>query len=596
MSNPVSRINSPAAYPAGVSEPANLLETAIAATPDGPPATRAEVVSLARRLTAKYEGRSSNAAGRHPAGPVRQALDVMANVYRATTDVSLRASVLADAEQLLQGAKDVGFLPKTHAGFVDFARAANPQRAPSVEVVHPTPNATATPTPTPATSTPPGVEQADPGLLVARPWDSRLEPFGGRASVWTGARVRTGTGEPPADWKGLPKAPYTEVGAGVVVTAGTPFDPRSGEQTVRSLAPRYQVYVDRGTPNNRIRAAVSVQAATLDPNGRRAAELQLSGVHRWSDGATTRGAIQIGTPPPKPGAGPAVEVLLEHSQPVSGLPAPLRGRITLSQPGDPGVQTLGVAFGMPGPSRGTFPASGRPVVDLAATWQQAPGKSSTTLAATVGYAAPSTVATTTVSRRETQSGQTTTTLSFAAQQRLQGSVGDPNTSTAAGGIDPRGVPTGRFPAGAKEPITTLYADGAVTLERSAPVAAPGATLGPDRVRVGIVHNRPEGPIPTLYGEVYGDLTPYAGGQSPSHGRLGGEIGIRMRPVENQPVTLDAALRAGAPGPMDAHGGTAVRLGMTVELDKDTAVQGGVQFPLGQQQGDPELYLRFTRRL
>jgi len=408
--------------------------------------------------------------------------------------------------------------------------------------------------------------------------------------------VRTGPGEPPANWNGLPKAPYTEVGAGVVVTAGTPFDPRSGEQTVRSLAPRYQVYVDRGTPNTRIRAAVNVQAATFDPNGRRAAELQLSGVRLWPDGATTRGVIQIGTPPPKPGAGPAVEALLEHSQPVSGLPAPLRGRITLSQPGDPGVQTSGVTFGMPGPSRGTFPASGRPVVDLAATWQQAaPGKFSTTLAATVGYAAPSTVATTTVSRRKTQSGPTTT-LSFAAQQRLQGSVGDPNTSTAAGGIDPRGVPTGRFPAGAKEPITTLYVDGAVTLERSAPVAAPGATLGPDRVRVGIVHNRPEGPIPTLYGEVYGDLTPYAGGQSPRHGRLGGEIGIRMRPVENQPVTLDAALRAGAPGPMDAHGGTAVRLGVTVELDKDNAVQGGVQIPLGQEPGDPDLYLRFTRRL
>lgn len=413
-----------------------------------------------------------------------------------------------------------------------------------------------------------------------------------------GGRVRTGPGEPPADWKGLPKAPYTEVGAGVVVTAGTPFDPRSGEQTVRSLAPRYQVYVDRGTPNDRFRAAVSVQAATLDPNGRRAADLQLSGVHRWPDGGTTRGAIQIGTPPPKPGAGPAVDVRIEHVQPVSGLPAPIRGRVTVSRPGDPGVQTVGVAVGMTGPDRGTFLASGpgRPVVDLAATWKQAPGKSSTTLAATVGYAAPSTVATTTVSREETQSGQTTTTLSFAAQQRLQGSVGDPNTSTAAGGIDPRGVPTGRFPAGAKEPITTLYVDGAVTLERSAPVAAPGATLGPDRVRVGIVHNRPEGPIPTLYGEVYGDLTPYAGGQSPRHGRLGGEIGIRMRPVENQPVTIDAALRAGAPGPMDAHGGTAVRLGVTVELDKDTAVQGGVQIPLGQQQDDPELYLRFTRRL
>ena len=591
MSNPVSRINSPA-YPAGA--PANLLETAIAATPDGPPATPAEVLSLARHLTAKYEPQSPAPPGEPPAGPVRQALVVMANVYRAARDDRLRALVLDDADRLVQGAKDVGFLPETHTGFVDFARAANPQRAPSVAVEHPDP--TPATNPAPATSTPPGVEQADPGLLVARPWDSRLEPFGGRASVWTGARVRTGPGEPPADWKGLPKALYTEAGAGVVATAGTPFDPRRGEQTVRSLAPRYQVYVDRGTPNTRIRAAVNVQAATFDPNGRRAAELQLSGVHRWPDGATTRGATQIGTPPPKPGAGPAVEALLEHSQPVSGLPAPLRGRITLSQPGDRGVQTLGVAFGMPGPSRGTFPASGRPVVDLAATWPQTPGKSSTTLAGTVGYAAPSTVATTTVSRRETQSGQTTTTLSFAAQQRLQGSVGDPNTSTAAGGIDPRGVPTGRFPAGAKEPITTLYADGAVTLERSAPVPPPGATLGPDRVRVGIVHNRPVGWIPTLYGEVYGDLTPYAGGQSPSHGRLGGEIGIRMRPVENQPVTLDAALRAGAPGPMDAHGGTAVRLGMTVELDKDTAVQGGVQFPLGQQQGDPDLYLRFTRRL
>lgn len=547
---------------------------------------------MARRLAARYGFRSSQATERHAAGPVRQALGIMANAYRAATDDRQRAAVVADGDRLLQASRQVGFLPGSHTRFSDFARAGKPARqAP----------ASAAPTP-PAPAAPPaqGVLPADTGLRVAGPLVSRLEPFGARGSVWVGTRLREGPGVPPPDWKALPTAAYSEIGAGVSATAGAAFDPSIAADALGALTPRIRAYFDTGTPNARFRAEASVQAATNDPAGRRAADVQLSGARRSPDGGISRGAVRVGTPPPIPGARPAVDVLLEHRQPVPGLPAPLRGRLTFNRTGAPGEQTFGAAFGMPGPDRGTFPAAGpgRPVVDLAATWQQAPGTSSTTVAATVGYAAPSTVATAMVTRRQTQSGDSTTTLSFAAQQRLQGRVGDPNTSTAtpavAAGIDPQGVPTGRFPAGAKEPITTLYADGSVTLQRSTPAAAPGEALGPDRVRVGVVHNRPQGHVPTLYAEVYGDLTPYPGGQSPRHGRLGGEIGIRLRPVVDQPVTVDAALRAGAPGPRDAHGGAAVRLGVTVELDKDTAVQGGVQIPLNSQD-DPEVYVRLTRR-
>ena len=524
---------------------------------------------------------------------MRQALALMAKVFRAATTDSQRMAIAADGDRLLGMSKRAGFLSSNQTRFIDFAKAGGPTASASLH-----------PAPTPPDSTAPQQEdarRADAGRRIATPLVSRLEPFGGRGSVWVGARLREGPGAPPADWKALPTEPYREFGVGISAMAGVAFDPSSAPDALKALAPRFRAYFDTGTPDMRLRAETSVEAVPGNPAGPRAADVQLSGLRRWKDGGVTRGSVRVGTPPPTPGAGPAVDVLLEHRQPVPGAPAPLRGRVTFSRPGTPGVQTVGVAIGMPGPDRGTFPASGpgRPVVDLAATWQQAPGTSSRTVAATVGYAAPSTVATATVTLKEAQSGATTTTLSFAAQQRLQGRAGDPNTSTTTptvpGGIDPRGLPNGRFPAGAKEPITTLYADGSVTLQRSTPAAAPGAALGPDRVRVGIVHNRPQGPVPTLYAEMYGDLTPYPGGQSPRHGRLGGEIGIRLRPVANQPVTVDAALRAGAPGPQDAHGGTAVRLGMTVEIDKDTAIQGGVQIPL-EKPSDPEAYLRLMRRL
>jgi len=415
--------------------------------------------------------------------------------------------------------------------------------------------------------------------------------------------VRDGSGAPPAEWKSFPTAPYSEAGGGISATAGAAFDPSSETDALKALSPRYRAYFDTGAPNYRFRVEGSTEVVPSNPADPRAADVQVTAARRWKDGGVTRGSVRVGTPPPKPGAGPAVEVLLEHRQPVTGLPAPLRGRLTFSRPGTPGAQTVGAAIGMPGPDRGTFPTSGpgRAVVDLAATWQQAPGSSSTTVAATAGYASPSTVATATLTQKETLSGPaktTTTTLSFAAQQRLQGSQGDPNTTTATAtvpaGIDPRGMPTARFPAGAKQPITTLYADGNVTLQRTTPPKAPGAALGPDRVRVGIVHNRPEGLVPTIHAEVYGDLTPYPAGQSPRHGRLGGEIGIRLRPLADQPVTVGAALRAGAPGPQDAHGGTAARLDVTYEVNKDTALQAGVQIPFDRP-NDPEAFLRVTRR-
>ena len=418
--------------------------------------------------------------------------------------------------------------------------------------------------------------------------------------MFVGARVRDGLGAPPAEWKSFPTESYREFGAGISATAGAAFDPSSEPDALKALGPRYRAYFDTGAPNYRFRVEGSTEVVPSNPAGPRAAEVQLPAARRWQDGGVTRGSVRVGTPPPTPGAGPAVEVLLEHRQPVSWAPAALRGRLTLSRPGTPGAQTVGAAIGMPGPDRGAFPTSGpgRAVVDLAATWQQAPGSSSTTVAGTLGYASPSTVATATLTRKQTQAGATTTTLSFAAQQRLQGSQGDPNTTTATAtvpaGIDPRGMPTARFPAGAKQPITTLYADGSITLQRPAPAAAPGAALGPDRVRVGIVHNRPEGLVPTIHAEVYGDLTPYPAGQSPRHGRLGGEIGIRLRPLADQPVTVGAALRAGAPGPQDAHGGTAARLDVTYEVNKDTALQAGVQIPF-EKPNDPEVFLRVTRR-
>jgi len=566
----------------------------LALQPGGPPgggarpADAPQVIRMAQRLSERY-GDSAGPVDGLSGGPVRQALRRMAQLYRRSPDEGLRAAVAADGNRLLEAARRVGFL---RTGLSDFQALALSVRSGPEATPTAAPAESARPAPATAPAGPP---PAAGGFRAVAPLTSRLEPFNGRATVFAGARLRQGAGEPPADWKGLPKAPYTEVGAGVAASAGTPFDPRSGEQAVRSLAPRYQVYVDRGTPNDRMRAAVSVQAATLDPDGRRAAELQLSGAHRWPGGAMTRGALQIGTPPPTPGAGPAVDALLEHRVPVPSLgrDTALRVGARLSRPGTPGAQTVVVSAGLPAPDRGTFPGAPRPVLDTSVAWQQAPGASSTTTAVRVGWASPGTVATVTLTNKDAQPASgSSTSLQFHAQQRLEGRVGDPNTSISNGTINPRRVPTGRFPAGATEPMTTIYADGNVTLRRSAPVI-PGDGPGPDTVRVGIVRNSPTGPVPTLYGELYGDVTPYAGGREPRHGRLGGEIGIHWRPLPDQPVTVHAAVRAGAPGPQDAHGGTAAEIGVDVEVTPDTFVGGRVrQYVDGQ---GTEVYLGLERR-
>ena len=541
----------------------------------------ARVIELARRLSERYgplAGPVDGLAG----GPVRQALQRMAQVHRRTTDEGLRTAVAADGNRLLEAARRVGFLRTGHSDFQALVAATGPAGQPGAE--HPAPA-------TPAVGQP----AAGGGYRVVEPLASRLEPFGGKATLFAGARLRQGAGEPPASWNGLPKAPFTEFGAGVAASAGTPFDPRSAEQATRALAPRYQVYVDRGTPVDRFRAAVSVQAATLDPEGRRSAELQLTGVRRWPNGSTTRGALQIGTPPPLPGAGPAVDALAEHRVPVPaiGRDAVLRLGARLTRPGPAGAQTVSVTAGLPAPDRGTFPKTPRPVLDTSLTWQQAPGLSSTTAMVRAGWAAPNTVATVTLTHKDAQPASgSTTSLQFFAQQRLQGGAGDPNTSTSNAGINPRRVPTGRFPEGATAPITTLYADGNLTLRSSAP-PMPGEGPGRDTVRVGIVRNSPTGAVPTLYGEAYGDVTPYAGGREPKHGRLGGEIGIHWRPVADQPVTVHAAFRAGAPGPQDAHGGTAAELGVDVEIARDTFVGGQVRQYLDGQ--GTEVYLGLERR-
>jgi hypothetical protein len=554
------------------------------------PAPGAQVVELARRLSERYgplAGPVDGLAG----GPVRQALQRMAQVHRRTADEGLRKAVAADGNRLLEAARRAGFLRTGHSDFQALAAAIRPGPAPGT--MDPTGQpGTERPTTAPAAGS---RAFAGDGYRIVEPLASRVGPFDNRGTLFAGARLRQGAGEPPVSWNGLPKAPYTEFGAGVATSAGTPFDPRSAEQVTRALAPRYQAYVDRGTPVDRFRAAVSVDAATLDPGGRRSAELQLTGVRRWPNGSTTRGALQIGTPPPVPGAGPAVDALVEHRVPVPamGRDAVLRLGARLTRPGPAGAQTVSVTAGLPAPDRGTFPKTPRPVLDTSVTWQQAPGRSSTTAMVRAGWAAPATVATVTLTHRDAHPASgSTTSLQFFAQQRLQGGAGDPNTSTSNAGINPRRVPTGRFPEGATEPITTLYADGNVTLRSSAP-AMPGDGPGRDTVRVGIVRNSPTGAVPTLYGEAYGDVTPYANGREPKHGRLGGEIGIHWRPAPDQPMTVHAALRAGAPGPQDAHGGTAAELGVDVEVARDTFVGGHVRQYLDGQ--GTEVYLGLERR-
>jgi hypothetical protein len=231
----------------------------------------------------------------------------------------------------------------------------------------------------------------------------------------------------------------------------------------------------------------------------------------------------------------------------------------------------------------------RPSVEIGASHVPAPqpgrpDRATDTVAVSAGLASPDTVLTATVSRARTDA-VTQLRLSGTAMTRLGArDIGDPPTTVTAGGVDPAGMPTGRYPAGSRGTNTTAYARFAVTLADDGPRPQPGTAFpGRDSVTVGVVHTRSHGPVANAYVQGTADLTRHADGTAPAE-RVAIEAGVHLRPDDDVPVTIHVSGQTGA-------GGSAVSAGVTVMPDRNTAIEAGARFDVDRSEVQPYAQVR-----
>ncbi|MFZ4757481.1 MAG: hypothetical protein ACOYLX_04825, partial [Burkholderiaceae bacterium] len=333
-----------------------------------------------------------------------------------------------------------------------------------------------------------------------------------------------------------------------------------------------------------------------DAAGRQAVGAQATYAALGPDGKPgTRVDLQIASPPPVPGATARLAGHFEQFVPIGDRNV-LRLRATAAYSGVPG-QTVGASGSVainPPPSTGTFPAgprgSGmRPSAEFGVSRTPAPlasrpGRATDTVAVTAALASPDTVLTATVSHARTDD-VTQVRLTGTAMTRLgQTDIGDPPTTVTAGGVDPIGMPTGRYPAGARGSNTTAYARFAVTLADNGPQPKPGATFpGRDSITVGVSHTESHGLLAGAYVQGTHDATRYAEGTSPAS-RAAVTAGVHLRPADDVPVTIHLSGNAGG-------GGNSVSTGVTVMPDRNTAIEAGARFDLTRNEVQPYAQVR-----
>jgi len=478
-----------------------------------------------------------------------------------------------------------------------------PQPVPPRQQPSPTPAPSAV-TPRPAPPPPAAAGLAGPGSAPAQVPDPRVaptvrsfvSPSGTGANttltgrLFVGASLREGDGAPPASWTGVPAKPYREVFAGWSLSE-LMFDAGGRLDAIQS-----RFVTGYATGDGRSNLGVQLwRELEPDAAGRQAVGAQASFAALGADGKPgTRIDLQVASPPAVSGATPRLAGRAEQFIPLGE--SVLRVRATAAHSGVPG-QTVGASASVaidPPPSSGTFPAGPRgaamrPSVEIAVSHVPAPlpgrpDRATDTVAVSAGLASPDTVLTATVSRARTDT-VTQVRLSGTAMTRLgPGDIGDPPTTVTAGGVDPVGMPTGRYPAGSRGTNTTAYARFAVTLENDGPRPKPGTTFpGPDSVTVGVVHTRSHGPVANAYAQATADVTRHADGTAPAE-RVALEAGVHLRPDDSLPVTVHVSGRAGA-------GGNAMSAGITVMPDRNTALEAGARFDVDRSEVQPYAKVR-----
>jgi len=477
---------------------------------------------------------------------------------------------------------------------------------PAASPTLPPESAAAAPTAAPPTGT------EGPGAAAAAPRDaapaltarSFVGPSGLGANTgltgrfFVGATLREGEGSTPPSWTTIAPKPYREVFAGmsmsdVFVDAGKRLD---------AVQPRAVVGYSSGDGSSNF----TLQAwRSLEPDlaGRTAVGAQASYADRSGDGKPrNRIDLQVSSPPSVPGGTPALAGRVERFIPLDDNV--LRARATAATSGVPGQSpggSVSVALN-PQPFAGTFPSGPRgaplkPSAEVGVTLAPAPlpgrgSRAATTIAVGAGLANPDAVMNVVVSHTRTGSAAAgadptnqTRLAGFAMARLGQKDVGDPPTTTTAGGIDPAGMPTGRFPKGVTGTNTTAYARFTVTLADDGPARVPTASPGPDSVTLGVVHARSHGPLANVYVQGSTDVTRYAEGRSPAS-RVTVEGGAHLRPADSVPVTIHLS------GRTNDGGQSSMSAGVVLMPDPNTALEAGgrYDFELGELQ--PYARIRF----
>ena len=582
---------------------------------------------------------------------VTHALDLLADRYRRAgerDEPTTRRALDALGNRLIDLARDARMLTRGHSDFATMAARRSPAKndapapqPPAAPLPPPAPQPPPQPPPLPPPplplplpqpqpqpqplplpppppvvarpAAPPVVPPAAPpiakspaaaatstGAAVSLTARSFVSPSGTGANttltgrLFVGASLREGDGAPPASWTGVPAKPYREVFAGWSVSE-LMFDAGGRLDAIQS-----RFVTGYATGDGRSNLGVQLwRELEPDAAGRQAVGAQASFAALGADGKPgTRIDLQVASPPAAPGATPRLAGRAEQFLPL-GNASVLRVRATAAHSGVP-RQTVGASASVaidPPPSSGTFPAgprgaAKRPNVEIAVSHAPAPlpgrpDRATDTLAVSAGLASPDTVLTATVSRTRTDT-VTQVRLSGTAMTRLgPRDIGDPPTTVTAGGVDPAGMPTGRYPAGSRGTNTTAYARFAVTLENDGPRPQPGTTFpGRDSVTVGVVHTRSHGTVANAYVQATADVTRYADGTAPAE-RVAVEAGVHLRPDDGLPVTLHVSGQAGA-------GGNAVSASVTVMPDRNTAFEAGARFDVDRSEVQP--YAKVSIRL
>ena len=584
-----------------------------AAWPDG--VAGAPAAASPRRSLPPHEARHAaldlarevlDGAGRSPHGhrAVSRALELLGDRYRGATqrdEPAARQALESLGNRLIDFARDAGMLKREHSDFATMA-AHRPamRREPTAPAPPPLPaqNGQAGTTPPRAPPLPP-TAAPQPGASVQLTARSFVSPAGTGANTaltgraFFGATLREGDGAPPANWVGVSPKPYREVFAGLT-TSDLIFD--AGNR-LDALQPRFVTGYSTGDG----RSQFGVQLwRELEPDaaGRQAEGVQASYSRLNARGKPgTRIDLQVASPASVPGASARLAGRAEQFVPIGDTNV-LRLRASAAYSGVPG-ETVGVAGSVaidPPPFPGTFPAGRRgspmrPGLELAASRAPAPlpgqpGRATDTLAVNAALVSPDTVLTASVSHARTGDVEQVRLAGTAMTRLGANDIGDPPTTVTANGIDPAGMPTGRYPAGARGSNTTAYARFTVTLADDGPPPRPGSTFpGRDSVTVGVVHTRSHGPLANAYVQGTADATRYADGTAPAE-RVGVTAGVHLRPDDDVPVTIHVSGNAGA-------GGESVSAGITLMPDGNTPIEAGARFDVDRNevQGYGKLRIR-----